>query len=272
MQFIAPIGFLALAGLIIPVLIHLSNVRQGKTLKIGSIALLGEKAKTTSKSFTLTELLLFALRCLILILIASLLAQPYLKNKRVAEQNKGWILADKSQFSEIYKEHSKTIDSLLTLGFELRDFNASFNQFSAEETYEANVVSSGLNYISLLNQLNKEIPAGYLAYLFADRRLIKFNGDLPKLNFRLIWKETNYRDTVKNWSTIFLDKVYRATSTPSLTTYTAKQSQSLQEIKVMVYDPRGIDSKYIKAGLRAIADFTKRKIEIITSASEADVI
>lgn len=272
MSLIYPIGLLALAALIIPLLIHLWSVKQGKTLKIGSIALLGENATTSSKSLKLTDLLLFLLRCLLLILIAFMLAQPLLKNSSSTTKNKGWILIDKAQFSEVYTSHQNTIDSLLTIGFELHDFNIGFTQFSLKDSVSANEFPSELKYNSLLNQLNKEIPFGYSAYLFADRRLSNFEGNLPELSFNLIWKDVANQDTSKSWSTTFLNKVYQAKSTPRFTNYSAYPLQNLQVIKVMIYDPIGVDSKYIKAGLNAIADFTKRKIEIIKSYTEADVV
>jgi hypothetical protein len=271
-QFIAPIGFLALAGLIIPVLIHLWNVKQGKTLKIGSIAFLGENATASSKSLKLTDLLLFALRCVVLILIAFLLAQPYLKKTTVTSKNKGWILMDKAKTGETYRVYHKTIDSLLAEGFELRDFSLGFNRFSLKDSTNADEISSGLKYNTLLNQLNKEIPSGYSAYLFADRRVANFDGDFPQLHFNLIWKEVMRNDTLKTWSSTFLGKIYHAKSTPSLTRYSTDVSQNLGTLQVLIYDPKGVGSKYIKAGLNAIADFTKRKIEITRSSSKADIL
>lgn len=272
MQILYPIGFLALAGLIIPVLLHLWSQKQGKTIKIGSIAFLGENSTTSSKSPKLTDLLLFILRCLLVMLIAFFLAQPYLKSKVKPHQNNGWVLMDKAHISEIYRSHRVTIDSLTKLGFELHDFNLGFNKISLNDSILAKDVPLKLNYTSLLNQLTTEIPSGYSAFLFADRRLVNFDGNLSPLNFSLSWKEVKYSDTVKNWSSAFLGKVYQAKSTPSLTIYRADSSQNLPAIKVMIYDPKNTDSKYIHAALSAIVDYTKRKIERINSTRDADVI
>lgn len=272
MHFIYPIGFLALTGLLIPVLIHLWNTKKGKMLKIGSIALLSGNATVSSRSFKLTDLFLFVLRCLILILIAFLLAQPYLKKKNTNNKNKGWILIDNSNVATIYNMHHSSIDSLLNLGFELHDFNLGFNQFSLKDSASRVETKAKLSYNSLLSQLNIQMPSGYVAYLFADRRLSNFDGDLPKLNFNLIWKEVQNQDTIKTWSTTFLNKVYEGKSSPRATSYTANQAQSLPTIKVAIYDPGGIDSKYIKAALNAISDFTKRKIEIEKSYNKVDIV
>ena len=272
MNLVYPIGLLALVGLTIPVLIHLWSVKRGKTLKIGSIALLGESATVSSKSFKLTDLLLFVLRCLILILIAFMLAQPYYKKTSLVSKSEGWILIDKTRFAEVYEASRKPIDSLLNLGFELHDFNLGFNLFSLNDSTTRDEVIAKLSYNDLINQLNKQIPSGYSAYIFANRRLSNFDGNLPKPNFNLTWYYIKHRDSLKTWSTTFLDKVYEGVSTSSLTYYTAKPLQNLPVVKVLIYDPKGEDSKYIKAALNSIADFTQRKIEINKSSSKADVV
>jgi UDP-N-acetylglucosamine:LPS N-acetylglucosamine transferase len=56
----------ALAALSIPVIIHLWNIRPGKTLKVGSISLITEASKSTKRSFKLLDILLLIIRCLLL--------------------------------------------------------------------------------------------------------------------------------------------------------------------------------------------------------------
>lgn len=275
MNLLYPIGLLALAGLIIPVLLHLWNIKQGKTLKIGSIALLGENASSNSRSFKITDWLLFVLRCLILILVAFVLAQPLLRKEVKNAKKSGWILVDRSQFPKIYQSNQSSIDSLLDLGFELHDFNLGFKPFALKDSTERVEKLEKLSYSSLLNQLNAELPVGYSAYLFADQRLHNIDSKLPKLNFNLVWRSLNSTDTLKTWSTKFLDKNYEGKSTPSLTNYSANSSQDLPVIKVAIYDPVGADGEYIKAGLSAIEDFTKRKIQVSNwnaSTTDADVL
>ncbi len=273
MQLLYPIGLLAFAGLIIPVIIHLWSVKKGKTLKIGSINLLGESASATSKSLKITDWLLFIMRCLLLAIVAFILAQPLIQQKIFSKNNKGWILIDQNQFSAIYPKHQKSIDSLLNLGFELHDFNFGFQQYELKDSAQK-VQQVSLSYNSLLKKLNSTIPNGAKAYLFAPKRQIDLEGELPTLNYQLNWKETIPKDSLKTWTTNFIGKDYEAKSSPSLTTYKSKEVQDLATITVMIHEPKGNDSKYIKAGLRTIADFTKRKIEIKTYTSElqADLI
>ncbi|RZJ64928.1 MAG: hypothetical protein EOO47_26265, partial [Flavobacterium sp.] len=275
MNLLYPIGLLALAGLIVPVLLHLWNVKQGKTLKIGSIALLGENSTSSSISLKITDWLLFILRCLIVILVAFVLAQPFIKKTITHTKNSGWILVNRNKFSTVYQANRQTIDSLVNLGFELRDFNLGFTQFFLKDSLVQAAKTSALSYSALLRQLNKQIPAGYAAYLFADHRLSNFDGDLPKLSFNLTWKEFKQVDTIKTWSAKFLNKSYDGRSTPSSTSYTSSQSQNLPVVKVAIHDPIGNDAKYIKASLGAISDFTKRKFEVknwTLATIDADVV
>lgn len=266
------IGLLALAGLLIPVFIHLWSVKKGKTFKIGSIALLGENATSSARNLKLTDLLLFILRCLIIILIAFLLAEPYFKKTNLNSGNKGWILMDKSQVGTVYKGHQPTIDSLLSRGFELRDFNLGFNSFELKDSTKAKEATSTISYTALIGQLDKEMPKGHSAYIFADQRMVKFDGNLSKPNFNLVWKDVRLSDTLKTWSTTFLGKAYEAKSTPTLTSYRSNSSQNLPVVTVSIYNPNNDDAKYIQAALRAITDFTKRKFEVITSVRKADMV
>lgn len=272
MQLLYPIGFIALAGLIIPVIIHLWSVKKGKTLKIGSIHLLGESANATSTSFRITDWLLFILRCLLLIIISFLLAQPLFQKKISTKTKMGWILVDQNQFSAVYANHQKAIDSLLKLGFELHDFNFGFKQFELKDSLQKTQKST-LSYQSLFKKLNKSIPNGYTAHLFAPKRLADFEGDLTKINYKLNWIEVKTTDSLKTWTANFLGKDYEAKSSSTLTSYTSKPMQDLPLLTVMIAEAKGNDSKYIKAALKTIGDYTKRKIEIraFNNNSNADL-
>lgn len=272
MQLLYPIGLLALAGLIIPVIIHLWSVKKGRTLKIGSINLLGESANATSRSFRITDWLLFILRCLLLIIVSFLLAQSLFQKKISSKTKLGWILIDQNQFTSVYAGHQKTIDSLLKLDFELHDFNFGFKQFELKDSLQKTQKTT-LSYHSLFKKLNKSIPNGYTAYLFAPKRLADFEGDLIKINYQLNWLEVKTTDTLKTWTSNFLGKDYEAKSSPTLTSYTSKPIQDLPSLTVMIAEAKGNDSKYIKAALKTIGDYTKRKIEIreFNNNSNADL-
>lgn len=270
MQFFYPIGLLALAGLIIPLIIHLWNIKQGKTLKIGSIALLGESSRASSKSFKLTDILLFILRCLLIILIGFCIAQPYITKKLNAKEKGGWILVDKARLKTVYQTNKKTIDSLLEIHYEIRDFNVGFTPLKLKDTSNIEKLDNGvnLNYTSLFNQLNHIIPAGTSVFAYQDLKQINFGNTLPETKFNVHWKFLDDADSVKNWFTDFAGKKLKAYSTPKQTTYEIVNNQNPATISVAVYDGGANDNKYLVAALNAIARFSGRKIIINSSAEK----
>lgn len=273
MQFLSPIGLFALAGIIVPLVIHLWNVKQGKTIKIGSIALLGESSSASSKSFKINDWLLFVLRCMLLVLLAFLLAQPYLK-KTISVSNKtGWILVDKNNFPQVYKTHQKTIDSLLKKGYEIHDFNAGFSPLNLKDTVTHQPKqNSNLSYTSLLAAADQLVPAGAQVYLFADQRLKHFENELPTVNYKLNWFPLNQSDTLSSWIADYAGKKYEAKSNPSGTVYQALNTSDEAPINIAIHEGTGItDSKYIIAALKAIGSFTKRKIVINPPTGKAAI-
>jgi len=123
LQFLYPISLLAAAGIIVPVIIHLWNIKNGKTLKIGSISLLGAPSNQRSRNFRVSDWPLLLLRCLLIILIALLLSAPLFSSRHAGSKNAGWIIVEKQRFHELWIKNKKEIDSLQHKGYELRDFN-----------------------------------------------------------------------------------------------------------------------------------------------------
>lgn len=66
----------AATAIAIPIAIHLWNARKGKPMPWATIQFLQEKENQTSRGLQLDHILLLVLRCLILIIIAFLLAEP----------------------------------------------------------------------------------------------------------------------------------------------------------------------------------------------------
>ncbi|RZL13885.1 MAG: hypothetical protein EOO96_31360, partial [Pedobacter sp.] len=273
MQLFYPIGLLALAGLIIPLIIHLWNIKQGKTLKIGSISLLGESSRASSKSFKITDWLLFVLRCLLIILIGFCIAQPYITKKVNTIEKGGWILIDKANFKSVYQANKKTIDSLLRTKYEIHDFSFGFTPLSIKDTANTEKLNiETLNYTSLFNQLSTILPAGTNIYIYQDIKQNNFGDKLPETKFNINWNVLNNGDSVKTWITDFEGKKFKANSTPKQTTYEVVNNQSITPISVSIYnDKTNDDSKYLVAALNAIAQFTKRKI-LINEGSKGNQI
>ncbi len=274
MQFLYPIGLLALAGLVIPLIIHLWNVKQQQTLKIGSVSLLGESAQVTSKSYRITDWLLFILRCLLIVLVAFLLAQPYLIQNIEAKNIGGWILIDKSNLQKVYQQERRSIDSLRKKDYEIHDFNVGFALLPLEDTLivKKEISKGVIAYSSLLNQLNSLVPAGASVYLYTDRLLNRFGEKLPITNYQLKWKTINDTDTVSSWITEFAGKKLEAKSTPRATSYQPIANAKNPVINVAISETGGNnDRKYIIAALNAIGSFSDREIEINHKDTKYDI-
>lgn len=210
-QFVQPIWLLAIAGITVPVIIHLWNVKQGKTLKVGSIAFLTESARAHSKSLKLSELLLLLLRCLLLIVIALLLCKPFWERQADLAGEKGWILIERKSVKEAYNKFQPAIDSLLKSGYSFHYFNQGFKEVQFEDALRlelASVKETSVPYWLLLKDLNQQVPAELPLYLFTDNSLRRFKGSRPNVAVNLTWNTYASADTVSTW----LEKAYETTT------------------------------------------------------------
>lgn len=282
MALLYPIGLFALAGLVVPVIIHLWNIKQGKTLKIGSILLLGKSSSSSSKSYKITDWLLFVLRCLILVLITMMIAQPFFSRNFGKDEHKGWVLIDKSQLASTWKTERKALDSLLKLGYELHDFSVGFKELNLSDTLQ-NTASGEIptlsepqvTYSSLIAQLNKILPADFPVYLYSDHRQNRLGDEIQTVSFDLKWVETEGADSVSTWMTNAGNKVLEGRSTPSSITYKLINTDHQPEAyNIMIYVGNNTtDATYLEAALNAIGQFSGRdlKIETLKGVGDASI-
>ena len=224
-----PIWLYALAALSIPVAIHLWNIRPGKTLKVGSIALIHTSAQKSSRSFKLHDVLLLLLRCLLLALVAFVLAMPVWQKYISSSSIKGWVLIPKENLVESYQKFKPRIDSLTKAGYEFhyfdRDFQkADLNQILAEKgTKPAD--STNTSYWSLIQQLNEQIPSSIPVYLFTPNTTAHFTGERARALVNLHWQMYVQSDSTSTWiAKAWLSnnndvQVVQGTSKPSGTYY-----------------------------------------------------
>ena len=228
MSFLSPIWLFSVAAISIPLLIHLWNIRPGKTLKVGSIALIENSSRKHSRSFKLLDILLLLLRCLLLITVAFVLAMPYLKKHAAINAGKGWLLIPKEDFKEAYQKFKPKADSLLNAGYELHYFNSDFPKTTVQQ---ALADSTGIynarhtSYWNLLQQLERQVPGSLPVYLITPDMLNKFTGYKPNIALKLQWQTYTPADSVATriksaWFTADKDvHVLVNTSKPSGTFY-----------------------------------------------------
>ncbi|MBK0377694.1 BatA domain-containing protein [Mucilaginibacter segetis] len=206
MQFLNPIWFLGIAALSIPVAIHLWNIRQGKTLKVGSIALITQASKASSRSFKLLDILLLICRCLLLTFIAILLATPVWQYLKSTNKSKGWILIPRMEISQVYQQFKSTIDSLTKAGYEFHYLNKDFNRGDLSQILadtnslkDTAGVSSDGNYWSLIKKVDAASLLNMPVYVFTSNRLKHFKGSKPMVGLDIHWQTYTAPDSVKKW-------------------------------------------------------------------------
>jgi hypothetical protein len=202
MSFVSPIWFSALAALGIPVLIHLWNIRPGKTLKVGSISLITEASKTTSRSLKLLDIILLILRCLLIVLLAFFLAEPLWTWFAPEKKAKGWVLIPKENLKESYQKFKPQVDSLLKSGFEFHYFDKGFaaadlKLILADTTLKDTATRA--NYWSLIKQLDERTRTVPQTYLYTPNGLRHFAGSKPIIKSAIQWATYTQTDSTSRW-------------------------------------------------------------------------
>jgi hypothetical protein len=279
-QILYPLGLLAALGIIIPVIIHLWNIRSGRTLKIGSVFLLGTPTNQRSRSFRVQDWPLLLLRILLIVVAAFLLAEPiYFKTQERSGQS-GWILLEKAQFSTIWKQQHQKLDSLLKAGYEVHDFAVGFSKIDIKDSSTTFSIAAGkkLPYHALVRQLNHLHPAGTNIHIFTDNQRRNFQGEKPTTRLNLHWNFLPADTASLRWTAAAYQlqnrsiRILEAQTSEKGTYYKASEigqdaHPDLQmdsvTITVQVYAAKyAMDGGYVRAAINAIAQYTQRKIKL----------
>jgi hypothetical protein len=307
MSFLSPIWFFALAALSIPILIHLWNIRPGKTLKVGSISLITEASKTTSRSLKLLDILLLILRCLLLALLAFFLAGPLWSHFSPDKKAKGWVLIPKENFKESYQKFNPQLDSLLKVGYEFHYFNKDFAKQDwkklLSDTTRKDTFSQS-NYWSLVKTLNSEVRNSISVYIITPNSAVHFKGEKPQTDLNLSWKTYIPADSTSRWiAAAWMGnggeiKAALGNSAPSGTSFSTEtvqtdgnkdisvnvqNGQSFASLKGAAQSPVAVDTAtlsiaiytnkyavdagYLKAALQAATAFSGKKASVKQYAS-----
>ncbi|WP_448697426.1 BatA domain-containing protein [Mucilaginibacter sp. AW1-3] len=205
-----PIWLSAIAALSIAVIIHLWNVRPGKVLKVGSIALMDAASRNSSRSFKLLDIVLLLVRCLLLCLLAVLLAGPSWIRPAKNTRAKGWILIPAMEAHEIFRHFNPVLNALLKQGYEPHWFAGKFDKIDTVllAAYKNTAApppriyireNEVVNYWPLLKELNQVAPDSLPVYLFTSNRLEHFAGKRPDVNLNLHWQTYTPGDSINNW-------------------------------------------------------------------------
>lgn len=181
LQFSHPGYWIAFLGLLIPVLIHLWNRREGRTVKIGSIELLQLAEAKRLRSLKFSDLWRLLLRLLLLGSFVLFLMGPHWQTTKEEEEGTKWAL-----IAPDYRDRPDLLlltDSLYKKGYELRWLSHGFPNFENDNKSKA-----AENYWSLLHDLSDRPSPPDSLLILAHPSRKHFQGRRPNLNIPLEWK------------------------------------------------------------------------------------
>ncbi len=227
-MFLNPIWLFAAAAVVIPVAIHLWNIRPGRVLKFGSISLMQAASRKSSRSLKLLDIPLLIVRCLLLIVLALLLATPLWQKKLQGSKVKGWVLIPKDNLQACYQKFKPRIDSLINGGYEFHYFDKDFATADLKQLLtqpKDATLPQPTNYWNLVNQLDTIAPPTLPIYIFSPNRTPNFTGQKPQVALNLHWQTYIPADSTSKWiqsawiNTNGSIRVVQGNSKPSGTTY-----------------------------------------------------
>lgn len=173
MSFLNPIWLWGLTGLAVPIAIHLLSRKEGKVIRIGSLRHLTESTSQQFKSIRLNELLLLALRLLMIILVVLLLSELRIDGN-TKEQ---WVLVEPRLKENAIAQ--RIADSLTAQGFIAKSWSAGFPH--ATRPFD----NDPINHWQLIEKLQDE-PL-FEAVVLSPSRLSDFYGEPQALPDHVRW-------------------------------------------------------------------------------------
>ncbi len=258
MHFLQPIWLAAMAGIVLPVVIHFWNDRRGKVLRIGSINFLEGVSQRMAWSRRIPDWWLLLLRCLLVMALALLLAGPYWVRKDSGK--KGWVLVDAGAMAV----YGATIDSLVKLGWEKRELDS-------------------INYWNSFRAADRMAPAGVEFTVFSLGVGRRFTGVRPSTDRIVHWEVYAPKDSVDQWT----EKVWSisadsarvisgvARTTGSIFHYETvavkgengamKADTGTLDLTIYMDAVYEQDGRYLEAALRAVQEFTHRRMSVVVT-------
>ncbi|HVU57401.1 MAG TPA: BatA domain-containing protein [Puia sp.] len=250
--FLQPIWLFAMAGIIAPVVIHLWNNKTGRVLSIGSIDFLDRVSLKKARSRRISDWWLLVLRCLLLILLALLLAGPVWKQRPGADGKKGWVLVGGA-----IATGTSQVDSLVAAGFQRHDM-------------------TGDSWWESFHALDQQAPAGIPFYVFTDGLLRHFSGVRPVSSRPVYWYVGDPKDSTVQWVQaawkLGFDsmRVITASSRAKGTSYSYRiygrdtTAVDTTTLHVVIYADEKYthDGQWVDGAVRALQQFTRRNIVI----------
>jgi hypothetical protein len=167
MTFLNPFFFLALVASSLPVLIHLFNLRQLKTVEFSSVRFLKELEKTRIRSLKIKQIILLILRTLAITFMVFAFARPvlkgYLSGFGTHARSSVIIVIDDTYSMDVVDENGRYIDQAKALASRIAEILEDGDEFALIRVSEAPEVSTGglTHNLALLKRLIKETEISF---------------------------------------------------------------------------------------------------------------
>ncbi|ALI99176.1 BatA domain-containing protein [Rufibacter tibetensis] len=237
-QFLNPAWLWAAASVAVPIAIHLWNKKPPHTVLVGSIRWLQPSESRKLSSLRLTEPWLLLLRCLLLVLLAGVLAGPIWKHEVPAVQEKHVYLHPELLHSRYLPQIAATVDSLAFKGWQVHRLQPSFPKLALNEetplqTFQSDSLPSDTtNAWAMLRVLNRSLPPNAQAWIFATDLLRHQRGELPSVRSGITWVPVSVPQT-NTW----LQEAYYTTSGQLLLRFGKSDAQEVTFLERKVAKP-----------------------------------
>ena len=267
MQMANPMLLWALAGLLVPVVIHLLSRKEGRMIEIGSIRFLRETPTARFRHLKLNEIALFLLRCLLIIIIVHLLTGLEV---RWFDGREKWVVLEEGVGES--QRMASTLERLRQQGYETRVLSKDFPLLS-----HARDATPFYNYRIALEELSA-LPVDSIIVISYNHQH-KASG--PRLalppHIRWISADVNRKEFTADKIRISDDSVWirRGYTSSSITHFQTEKirepdagsaAAQPREILVAVVKGEGFDTDYkiVLASLGAIRTATPHKINVVS--------
>lgn len=190
MSLLNPIALWALAGLAIPIGIHLLSRKEGKTIRLGSIRFLSETATSKFSSIKLNEVVLLIIRCALLIIIVLLLAGLLFSIKNSTE-TRYWVVVENGLEKD--PRINTLLDSLSKNKYELKKLELGFPIIDEVSSTDSP------DYYKLTEAL--AATENLQAIVIAKNRLVNFKGKRNALPVNITWLSYPTNETLSDTTT-----------------------------------------------------------------------
>ncbi|RNI23536.1 BatA domain-containing protein [Rufibacter latericius] len=234
-QFLNPTWLWAAASVAVPIAIHLWNKKPARTVQVGSIRWLKPSESKKLSSLYLSDFWLLLLRCVLLVLLALVLAGPRWKHQVPTVAEKHAYLHPELFQAHYLPQISATVDSLALKGWQIHRLQPGFPKLALNEettlkTFQTDSLPPDTtNAWAMLRVLNRSLPQNAQAWIFTTDLLRHHRGEYPAMRAGITWIPVSAPQT-----NIWLQEAYAIPSGQLLLRFMKSDAQhvTLEERKI----------------------------------------